>query len=83
MPEEEDYILELGGKKADAEDATGDYEGGPRPFISVYFDCCGVYNRVYRNREGTAYAGWCPRCLRKVHVRIGPDGTRCRFFRAK
>ncbi len=76
-----DYILELGGKvvQADNEDEKAKRR---RPFICVYFDCCGVYNRVYRNRGGVAYEGRCPRCLRKVSVRIGPEGTNARFFKA-
>lgn len=82
MHEDPDYILELGGRTARHHDTGGSERNGPRPFICVQFDCCGVYNRVYKNREGTAYVGWCPKCAKKVSVKIGTEGTNCRFFRA-
>jgi len=54
-----------------------------RPWIGVRFECCDVYTRVYRNHEGTAYTGQCPKCRRPVTFRVGPGGTDSRFFLAR
>ena len=90
MKEQPDYILEISGQPA--QDSTGQTEitqarisaekAGSRPYISVYFQCCNAYQRIYRNRAATAYFGNCPRCLRQVNVKIGPGGTNQRFFSA-
>ncbi|MFG0257338.1 MAG: hypothetical protein ACF8GE_05490 [Phycisphaerales bacterium JB043] len=53
-----------------------------RPWLSVYFQCCHVYTRIYRSADGTAYSGACPRCGNRVRARVGPGGTTQRFFRA-
>jgi hypothetical protein len=51
-----------------------------RPYLGVHFACCGVYTRVYRNAEQTAYFGYCPRCTRRVRIGIASGGTDQRFF---
>jgi len=56
--------------------------GQRRKFLGVTFACCGIYNRVYINRDGTAYEGRCPKCGKPVKLRIGPGGTDARFFTA-
>ncbi len=54
-----------------------------KSFLGIYFECCNVYGRIYKNKECTAYVGRCPRCLRTVKVPIGDGGTNQRFFKAR
>lgn len=85
---DEDYVVDidgLGGRASPdpptpARPAQG--KSDDRPFLSIHFTCCNVYQRVYRSAEGSAYVGWCPKCARKVEAKIGPDGVRTRFFQA-
>ena len=51
-----------------------------RRFVGVHFVCCDVYSRVYINRDETAYESNCPKCAKRVRLRIGPGGTSARFF---
>lgn len=65
------------GEPAPAQDPVG------QPWVGIRFECCGVYSRVYRDRDGKAYEGRCPKCLKRVCLRVGPGGTRARFFTAE
>jgi hypothetical protein len=55
---------------------------GNRRFVGIHFRCCDLYVRIYINRDETAYAGNCPKCAKRVQLRIGPGGTDARFFTA-
>jgi hypothetical protein len=68
-----DYKLDVSGLKP-----SEPMEG--RPFLSVLFACCSVYQRVYRNADATAYVGRCPRCGKSVRFEIGPGGSDSRQF---
>jgi len=56
--------------------------GESRRFVGVNFACCDVYARIYVNPEQTAYEGNCPRCAKRLTLKIGPGGTNSRFFTA-
>ena len=63
--------------QASSNDATG------RKFVGIQFNCCDVYSRVYINRERSAYVGHCPKCAKRVQLKIGPGGSESRFFSVK
>lgn len=75
MPDPRDYKLDLSTQPtAGASPAASE----SRPFLSVHFACCGVYQRIYR--EGDTYQGRCPRCAKAVRFAVGPGGTSARAF---
>jgi hypothetical protein len=61
---------------------TDGCQNSGRRFVGVHFVCCDVYTRIYINRDATAYEGNCPKCAKRVKLRIGPGGTDARFFTA-
>lgn len=92
MADSPDYILDVSGipvssrsdhpQPSQPTDPRGDASMVGRPWLAMYWRCCEVYSRVYRNRTATAYDGCCPRCGKHVCVRIGAGGTPQRFFEA-
>jgi len=60
--------------------AKGGGAGESKPFLGINFKCCGIYCRIYKNKEQTAYEGACPKCRKKVRLPIGSGGTSNRFF---
>ena len=52
-----------------------------RTFLGIVFECCGIYARIYLNRKATAFEGRCPKCLKKVAVRLDPRGAKDRFMK--
>lgn len=52
-------------------------------YLGIMFNCCSVYGRIYKNKEGTAYVGRCPRCMRSLRIKVGEGGTNTRFFNAQ
>ncbi|MBE7707925.1 MAG: hypothetical protein E7Z88_04360 [Cyanobacteria bacterium SIG27] len=51
-------------------------------FLGILFECCNVYGRIYKNKEGTFYQGRCPKCMRTIKIKVGDGGTTSRFFKA-
>jgi hypothetical protein len=75
-----DYKLDIAGVKGGSDSSESEQAKSERPYLSVLFACCSVYQRIYRNPEATAYLGRCPRCGKPVKIGISPDGTDAREF---
>lgn len=90
MKNRPDYILDLSSVHQPTADkpsggGAGGVAGGAqgRPWIAVQWKCCRTYSRIYRNKQGTAYEGRCPKCGKQVRASVGEGGTNNRFFEAK
>jgi hypothetical protein len=81
MNDPRDYKLDISslGKSDDAPKAPA----SAKPYLSVLFECCSVYQRIYRSADGVAYRGACPRCGLPVNFPVGQGGTSSRVFRVR
>jgi hypothetical protein len=77
MPDPRDYKLDISSLDGGSCDAV---RNSARPFVSVLFRCCNVYQRIYRSADGTRYEGRCPKCARSIRFLVGEGGTSERFF---
>ena len=90
MPDPRDYKLDVSTRTeptsasgAPAPQPSPGGRGGKtdaRPFVSVLFACCNVYQRIYRSADGTRYDGRCPRCGKPVRFLVGAGGPSERAF---
>ena len=55
-------------------------EKSQKKYLGILFKCCGIYGRIYQNKDKTAYAGRCPKCMKSVKIAVGEGGTNSRFF---
>ena len=52
-------------------------------YLGIMFNCCNIYARIYKNKDGNAYVGRCPKCMRTIKIPVGQGGTNTRFFNAE
>lgn len=78
-----DYKLDICGLDNPKPETARNRPAQARPWLSVFFRCCGVYQRVYRHRDGRRYEGHCPKCAAKVSFVVGQGGTGARQFIAE
>jgi hypothetical protein len=79
MNDPRDFKLDVKGV-APVEGGASSSSSPSRPFLSVQFACCSVYQRVYRDPDGLRYRGRCPRCGTTVEFAVGEGGTSSRSF---
>jgi hypothetical protein len=57
--------------------------GPKRRWLSIWFNCCKSYGRLYINDAGTRYSGRCPSCGVRTRAIVGPGGTSRRLFETR
>ena len=80
MPDPRDSKLDLISSAGANPAPMSDASVTSRPSISIHFRCGGVYTRIYRTADGSAYRGRCPKCALPVNFKVGEGGTDSRFF---
>ncbi len=63
--------------------SEGSSQSRERIWVSVMFDCCRTYQRVYFPKGKTRASGSCPRCLRRINFQLSEEGNLGRFFIAE
>lgn len=63
-------------------DAPPSDAGPARPFLMIWFRCCATYGRLPKSPDGRRYEGRCPKCLARLTVPVGANGTSRRMFEA-
>lgn len=56
---------------------------GARPFIQVWFDCAGLYQKVLRSADGTFYLARCGKCGKTMRFEVGDGGSSQRTFHVR
>jgi hypothetical protein len=74
-----DYRLDLTGRQG-ASDAIAPGAAPHRPFLSVLFNCCRAYVRVYRSADAAYYNARCPKCGKSIRFAVGDGGSPARSF---
>jgi hypothetical protein len=65
-----------------APDPRAETAGPARPFLMIWFRCCATYGRLPKSPDGRRYEGRCPKCLARLAVPVGENGTSRRMFEA-
>jgi hypothetical protein len=81
-PLRRDDIVDIASLRERAASPPPEPPGPRRPFLQIWFRCCHVYGRLYRNAAESHYEGRCPGCAARLEVAIGQGGTSRRAFEA-